>query len=200
MDKRQERHIGDHDWHSSEYVNDWIGRDVQRDDDRRPLLQQMLERTGLANDAEVHVLDVGAGYGVVSEEVLRRFPDARITLLDFSEPMFEQARRRLARHSAQVTFVMGDLSNAQWTTKVGGPFDLAISAIAIHNLRDHGLIAACYRAVHSVLKPGAMFLDSDLVSFSGGLDAHLEWMRQAGFKTVECMLYREPLAQIAATA
>jgi len=44
-----------------------------------------------------------------------------------------------------------------------------------------------------------MFLDSDLVSFSGGLDAHLEWMSQAGFKRVECMLYREPLAQIAAT-
>ena len=198
MDKRQERHIGDHDWHSPEYVNDWIGRDVQRDDERRPLLQQMLERAELASDAAV--LDVGAGYGVVSEEVLRRFPHARITLLDFSEPMFEQARRRLARHNAQLTFVMGDLSNAQWTTKVGGPFDLAVSAIAIHNLRDHGLIAACYRTVHSVLKPGAMFLDSDLVSFSGGLDAHLEWMRQAGFKTVECMLYREPLAQIAATA
>src|SRR5713226_5732950 len=185
MDKRQERHIGDHDWHSSEYVNDWIGRDIQRDDERRPLLQQMLERAGLASDAEIQVLDVGAGYGVVSEEVLRRFP---------------QARRRLARHSAQLTFVMGDLSNAQWTTKVGGPFDLAVSAIAIHNLRDHGLIAACYRAVHSVLKPAAMFLDSDLVSFSGGLDAHLEWMSQAGFKRVECMLYREPLAQIAATA
>src|SRR5713226_10173058 len=95
---------------------------------------------------------------------------------------------------------MGDLSNVQWTAKVGGPFDLAVSAIAIHNLRDHGLIAACYRVVHSVLKPGAMFLDSDLVSFSGGLDAHLEWMRQAGFSRVECMLYREPLAQLAATA
>jgi ubiquinone/menaquinone biosynthesis C-methylase UbiE len=200
MDKRQERHIGDHDWHSPEYVNDWIGRDVQRDDERRPLLQQMLERPGLASDAEIRVLDVGAGYGVVSEEVLRRFPRARITLLDFSEPMFEQARRRLARHSVQLTFVMGDLSNAQWTTTVGGPFDLAVSAIAIHNLRDHGLIAACYRAGRSVLKPGAMFLDSDLVSFSGGLDAHLEWISQGGFKRVECMLYREPLAQIAATA
>jgi len=64
MEKRQERHIGDHDWHSSEYVNDWIGRDIQRDDERRPLLQQMLERPGLASDAEIRILDVGAGYGV----------------------------------------------------------------------------------------------------------------------------------------
>src|SRR5260370_37423992 len=120
MDKRQERHIGDHDWHSSEYVNDWIGRDVQRDDERRPLLQQMLERAGLASDAEIQVLDVGAGYGVVSEEVLRRFPHARVTLLGFSEPMLAQARRRLSRHSAQGTFVIGELSNAQWTAKVAG--------------------------------------------------------------------------------
>ena len=200
MPNRQERHIGDHDWHSSDYVDDWIGRDVQRDNERRPLLQQMLERPGLASDAEIQVLDVGAGYGVVTEEVLRCFPRARVTLVDFSEPMFEHARRRLESHSAQLAFVLGDLRNAQWTTRVGGPFDLAVSAIAIHNLRDHGLIAACYRAVRSVLKPGTMFLDSDLVSFSGGLDAHLDWMREAGFKTVECLLYREPLALIVATA
>src|SRR5260370_16112119 len=128
MDKRQERHIGDHDWHSAEYVNDWIGRDVQRDDERRPLLQQMLERPGLASEAEIRVLDVGAGYGVVSEEVLRRFPHARITLLDFSEPMFEQSRRRLARHIVQVPFLIAVLSNAQLTTTVGGTVDLAVSA------------------------------------------------------------------------
>jgi hypothetical protein len=30
--------------------------------------------------------------------------------------------------------------------------------------------------------------------------AHLDWMREAGFETVECLLYREPLALIVATA
>jgi tRNA (cmo5U34)-methyltransferase len=143
---------------------------------------------------------VGAGYGVVTEEVLRRFPLARVTLLDFSEPMTECARRRLASHDALLTFVVGDLRAAEWTKKANGPFDLAVSAIAIHNLRGHELMAACYRAVRSVLRPGAMFLDSDLVSFSGGLDAHLEWMRKAGFEGVECLHYQEPLAVIAATA
>ena len=37
-----ERPIGKHDWHSREYVENWIGRDVTHDDERRPLLQQML--------------------------------------------------------------------------------------------------------------------------------------------------------------
>jgi trans-aconitate methyltransferase len=180
-------------------VDDWIGRDFQRDRERRPLLQQMLARPSLTRDAEIRVLDVGAGYGVVTEEVLRRFPQARVTLVDFSEPMFAHARRRLAAHSAQLTFVLSDLRNPEWATRVDGTFDLAVSAIAIHNLRDHGLMAACYRAIRSVLKPDAMFLDSDLVSFSDGLDEHLDWLREAGFKAVECLLYREPLALIVAT-
>ncbi len=164
------------------------------------MLQQMLNRAALQTDAGIQVLDVGAGYGVVTEEVLLRFPRARVTLLDYSEPMFEYARRRLARRAAQLTFVRGDLRDAQWAASVNGPFDLAVSAIAIHNLRDPQLMAGCYLAVRRVLRPGAMFLDSDLVSFSGGLDAHLEWMREAGFEAVECLSYQEPLAIIAATA
>jgi SAM-dependent methyltransferase len=200
MGSPRDRHIGDHYWHSREYVDDWIARDIQRDSERRPMLQQMLERAPLQTDSEISVLDVGAGYGVVAEEVLRRFPLARVTLLDFSEPMTEYARRRLAPHAPRLTFVVGDLRTAEWTKKASEPFDLAVSAIAIHNLRDYELIAACYRAVRSVLRPGAMFLDSDLVSFSGGLDAHLEWMRKAGFEAVECLQYQEPLAVIAATA
>lgn len=200
MGSPRERHIGDHDWHSREYVDDWIARDVQRDGERRPMLQQMLKRAPLQTDSEIRVLDVGAGYGVITEEVLRRFPLARVTMLDFSEPMMEYARRRLAPYAQRLTFVLGDLRAVEWTTKVTGSFDLAVSAIAIHNLRDHELMAACYRAVRSVLRPGAMFLDSDLVSFSGGLDAHLEWMRNAGFEAVECLHYQEPLAVIAATA
>jgi hypothetical protein len=44
MGSPRDRHIGDHDWHSREYVDDWIARDVQRDGQRRPMLQQMLKR------------------------------------------------------------------------------------------------------------------------------------------------------------
>ncbi len=62
-----------HDWHSTEYVSEWIARDVTRDDERRPLLRQMLASAGLPHDAAPDVLDVGAGYGAVTEEVLRAF-------------------------------------------------------------------------------------------------------------------------------
>src|SRR5262245_40885949 len=60
-----------HDWHSSDYVAGWINHDFTRDPERRPVLRQMLAAAQLPPDAALEVLDVGAGYGVVTEEVLR---------------------------------------------------------------------------------------------------------------------------------
>src|SRR5690349_20794288 len=103
MATRYDRPIGEHDWHSREYVDSWIERDVTRDNERRPLLQQMLTIAPFASEAEINVLDVGAGYGLVSEQVLRMFPRARLTLQDYSAPMFEHARRRLQLHNRQIS-------------------------------------------------------------------------------------------------
>ena len=76
-----------HDWHSTDYVAEWITRDAVRDPERRPLLQQMLSFAPFPREAELEVLDVGAGYGAVSEELLQAFPAARVTLQDYSQPM-----------------------------------------------------------------------------------------------------------------
>src|SRR5438067_13663929 len=103
------RPVGAHDWHSREYVDNWIERDVTHDDVRRPLLQQMLRLTPIAPETEINVLDVGAGYGLVSEQVLKVFPRAHVTLQDYSAPMFEHARRRLRVHENQVTYTLSDL-------------------------------------------------------------------------------------------
>jgi hypothetical protein len=76
-----------HDWHSKAYVDDWIKHDATRDEERRPRIRQMVALAALPQSAGISVLDVGAGYGFVTEEVLRAFPAARVTLQDFSEPM-----------------------------------------------------------------------------------------------------------------
>ena len=88
-----------HDWHSTDYVAEWITRDAARDPERRPLLQQMLSFARNAELDVLDVLDVGAGYGAVSEEVLQAFPAARVTLQDYSRPMLGHARQRLADRS-----------------------------------------------------------------------------------------------------
>jgi ubiquinone/menaquinone biosynthesis C-methylase UbiE len=186
-----------HDWHSTDYVAAWIRHDAARDPERRPLLQQMLSFAPFPGDAGIEVLDIGAGYGVVSEEVLHSFPAARITLQDYSGPMLEQARRRLAAHSDQLRYVLCDLTNRSWPQQVGGQFDLAVSAIALHNLGDPKKIYACYRAVHDLLKSGGCFLNCD--RFVGGVEPHLAELREAGFARVECPWQDPPRAILVAS-
>jgi SAM-dependent methyltransferase len=147
-----------HDWHSADYVAEWIARDVTRDPERRSLLQRMLSFAPFPREAVLDVLDVGAGYGVVGEEVLQAFPSARITLQDYSGPMLDRARQRLGAPSDRLRYVLCDLTDPSWPKQAGGPFDLAVSAIALHNLRDPEKIFACYRAIHDLLKPHGCFL------------------------------------------
>jgi len=193
----QDRPSMHHDWHSEQYVTDWIAHDVTRDGERRPRLQQMLAAAPYPREADIEVLDVGGGYGVVTEELLKRFPKARVTLQDYSQPMLAEARRRLAAHAAQLTYVTADLTEPDWAREVGGPFDLAVSAIALHNLRDQAKIFASYRAICNLLKPDGRFLDYDL--FFAGAEGHIAELRNAGFASVECPWQEPPRAILVAS-
>jgi SAM-dependent methyltransferase len=191
--------LSEHDWHSRQYVDDWIERDVTRDNIRRPLLQQMLSFAPFAPDAEISVLDVGAGYGIVSQQVLRMFPRARVTLQDYSQPMFEHARRRLGLHHMRVSYVVSDLRDPGWTTELEPPFDLVVSGLAIHNLRKQPLMKACYRSIYELLRATGIFLDYDLFGLvDGGVTTHTRWLHEAGFDRTQCTWQEPPLGIIAA--
>ncbi len=191
--------VDEHDWHSREYVNHWIESDITRDDERRPILRQMLGLAPFSPEAPINVLDVGAGYGFVSEEVLRAFPRAHLTLQDYSELMFEHAHKRLAGLSPFTSYVLADLCDPAWTAKVGGPFDLVVSGLAIHNLEKEPVMKACYRAIRGLLRPGGLFLDYDLFGLiAGGVETHANWLREAGFERIQNLWEHDPVAAIAA--
>jgi tRNA (cmo5U34)-methyltransferase len=103
------------------------------------------------------VLDLGAGTGLLSAEVLRAFPDARIELLDGSEPMLREARERLgdAVGAVHVADMAGDLPE--------GPFDAVVSALAIHHLHDADK-RALNRRVRAALRPGGVFVNAEQVA------------------------------------
>ena len=193
------RSSGEHDWHSRAYVDYWIESDITGDNVRRPLLKQMLTLAPFAPDAEIDVLDVGAGYGLVSEQVLRLFPRSRLTLQDYSKPMFEHARRRLWLHERQITYVLSDLRDPRWTEGLQSPFDLIVSGLAVHNLREEPLIQACYGSVYELLRPTGIFLDYDLFGLvQGGVDTHRRWLHEAGFERTECTWQEAARAIVAA--
>ena len=198
MAKKKVRSHAPHDWHSDAYVDDWIRHDVERNDERRPRLKRMVSLAPFPHDAAISVLDIGAGSGVVTEELLGVFPNARVTLQDFSDVMLGHARQRFSHIAGQIRYVLCDLTDPSWTDRVGGPFDLAVSAIAIHNLRDLAIIGECYRAICRVLKPGGRFLDYDRFEGAGGIAAHEKLLHAAGFSHVERAWEQSTVAILAA--
>ena len=196
----KERSIDDHDWHSQDYASGWMTKDRGRAARRGPLLQRMVEGLPFAQDAPIRVLDVGGGYGAVSEAVLRAFPKAQVILQDYSQAMIDQARDFLAGYGARMSYAPGDLTDRKWIAQFAAPFDLAVSAIAIHNLMDMPLIAASYRDIHAVLKPGGLFVDCDHFDHVETIDSHIAAMKSAGFVQVERLWHQAPTGILRAKA
>ncbi len=135
------------------------------------------------------VLDLGTGTGEIARRILEADPDVRVHGVDFSEEMLRGARAKLARFGARFTTESGDLAN--WSPAAGDPFDVVISALAIHHLQDDAK-ADLTRRMAGALRPAGLFLNGDLVR--GETDAeqacleamHLDMMRQRGLSEEEC--------------
>jgi tRNA (cmo5U34)-methyltransferase len=156
-----------HDWKSATYAERWVADAEARDPEREAQLALLAALIPRPRDAAIRVLDLGAGYGVVSAAVLQVFPAAQITLMDYSAAMLEHARARLAAHAGQLRWAIGDLSAPGWERELEGPFDAVVSAAVIHNLRDGPRVRALYAEIARILAPGGAFLNLDHVNPGG---------------------------------
>jgi SAM-dependent methyltransferase len=200
-DHRHHHHHGDdhhHHWDSADYARSWIARDAERHAERAPVIARVIAAVPFGRDAAIEVLDVGGGGGVIAEAVLEAFPRASVTIQDYSPHMLAAARERLPRHSGRLRTILSDLTDPAWTTTVGGPFDLAVSGIAIHNLHGMAAIAACYEGVRSLLKSGGAFIDYDHFDRVGGVPLHQHMLKVAGFASAEVIWHEHPTAVIKA--
>jgi tRNA (cmo5U34)-methyltransferase len=156
-----------HDWKSAEYAERWVADATARDPEREAQLALLAALIPRPRDAAIRVLDLGAGYGVVSDAVLKVFPNAQITLMDYSAAMLEHARARLAAHAGQLKWALGDLSAPGWERELQGPYDAVVSAAVLHNLRSGPRVRALYAEIARVLAPGGAFLNLDHVNPGG---------------------------------
>jgi ubiquinone/menaquinone biosynthesis C-methylase UbiE len=102
------------------------------------------------------VLEIGGGSGVMAEQMLRRFPDIRLTLVDLDPAMIAMASRRLAAPRRQAAAVVGDVTQLPFDD---GSFDVVTSYLMLHHVIDW---PAALAEVSRVLRPGGRFLGYDL--------------------------------------
>jgi len=109
-------------------------------------------------------IDLGCGNGALAAVITENYPAASGTLVDFSPPMLEQARKRF-EGTNNIKIVEADFGSEAWVEKVkaDSPFDAIVSGFAIHHQKDRSK-KRIYAEVLSLLAPGGLFLNMEHVA------------------------------------
>jgi tRNA (cmo5U34)-methyltransferase len=117
----------------------------------------------------MNIVELGAGSGLFSTMLRAAFPEAYLTLIDFSEAMLALAKGRLG-DDPQVTFALADYT----VEPLPKGCDAIVSSLSIHHLEDERKRALLPRILEA-LKPSGLFVNADHIA---GPTAELEEMYQ----------------------
>ena len=119
-------------------------------------------------------LDLGCGDGILGAAILGTYPNSRGVLVDFSEPMLEQARTQLKDYANQLAFENLDYGDPDWVNnmRTKGPFDAIVSGYSIHHQPD-ARKRSVYAEIFSLLKPGGWFINVEHIAASAKLTVDL---------------------------
>jgi tRNA (cmo5U34)-methyltransferase len=159
--------------------------------DEIPGYEELQEAVATATAAvrATRVLELGTGTGETALRVRAGQPDAEWVGIDASGAMLARARERLPGADLRLQRLEDELPE--------GPFDLVVSALAVHHLDGPGK-RALFSRVAGVLRPGGVFVLGDVVVPGGGEEGPIEidwvmdlpdsvedqlaWLRAAGFE------------------
>jgi len=151
-----------------------------------------LQEAVVAATADVRaarVLELGTGTGETALRVRARHPGATWVGIDASEAMLARARERLPDADLRLQRLEDELPE--------GPFDLVVSALAVHHLDGPGK-RELFPRVAGALRPGGLFVLGDVVVPAAGevgpididwemdkpdsVEDQLAWLRAAGLE------------------
>jgi tRNA (cmo5U34)-methyltransferase len=151
-------------------------------------LQEAVAAATTGVDA-IRVLELGTGTGETALRVRAKHPDARWVGIDSSEAMLARARERLPDADLRLQRLEDELPS--------GPFDLVVSALALHHLDGAGK-RELFSRVAGVLRPDGWFVLGDVVVPPAGEEGPIEidwvmdlpdsvedqlaWLGDAGFE------------------
>ena len=122
---------------------------------QREVGQRMLERLELIRISPSVLVDVGAGTGALTAQLVKRYKKAHVVALDLAPAMVQQARKHKGWFSKQ-SFVCGDAECLPLATH---SIDMIFSNLT---LQWCNMLDAAFAEFQRVLKPGGLLLFSTL--------------------------------------
>jgi tRNA (cmo5U34)-methyltransferase len=175
--------VGEVPWDPDSYPTE-IREDIPRYDE---LQERVVEATKERRPDTI--LELGTGAGETAHLLLALHPRARLLGVDSSPQMLAAARDALPAERVELSLARLEDSLP------AGPFDLVVSALAVHHLSAEQK-ADLFHRVAQALSPGGRFVLGDVVvpnlpedaviPLEQGFDrpdtveAQLEWLRRAG--------------------
>lgn len=141
--------------------------------DREQRFLAMLDTVEAVTSGRPRVLDLAGGPGSISRRLLRRWPQAQVTVVDLDPVLLAIARAGLPAHA---TVVSADLNRPQWSDSLPHhDYDAVLTATALHWLMPDR-VADLYREIRQVLRPGGVFINADHITDDGlpGLSRQLD--------------------------
>ena len=172
-----------HDWDSPDYVSDWASGQDQKEKARQEPFRVLAQTIPYDKQLPIRILDVGAGYGALTQFLLSQFPNATAVCQDGSEEMAKLGQERMAHFKGRFDYVFCDFCKPDWTRKLTGTFEAVVSAIAIHNAGSPEIIERIYRDIFPLVKNGGCFINFDRER--PPLEDQMKWLRDAGFQDVK---------------
>ncbi|ALE81696.1 class I SAM-dependent methyltransferase [Pseudonocardia sp. HH130629-09] len=142
---------------AAHWLRRWDAQQERYVPDREELFALALDVVARLAGTPGRVLDLACGPGSFAARAAARWSGAEVVGVDVDPVMLELARRTTGE---RVHWVDADLSGPGWVAAVGGPFDAAVSATALHWLPETALPDLAARLA-SVLRPGGVFVDVD---------------------------------------
>jgi ubiquinone/menaquinone biosynthesis C-methylase UbiE len=173
-----------HDWESLAYVSHWAEGQDKKEAVRQEPFRVLAQTISYDKGLPIKILDVGAGYGALTQFLLGYFPNATAICQDGSQEMMKMGHQRMASYEGRFKYVQSDFGKSGWSQGLARPFEAVVSSIAIHNVRDPKVMEDIYQEILPLLKNGGCFLNFDRPR--PPFEEQLSWLRQAGYVDVKC--------------
>jgi len=146
-------------WESAEAARRYLEAVNVSSPKRQEILSLISDLAAAFLPEQPRILDLGAGAGDLTNEILEYRPGAHAWLLDLSEEMVRVSRERF-EGNPHIHVLRHDLDEGLPAQVKTQDFDAVVSCFSIHHVRPERRLPL-YAGVHRILKPGGLFINGD---------------------------------------